>query len=241
MQIFKNNTKDIPADFASEGYKKARYHYLLQILFGESLAIDYSKTIAEFAPNAEAREFLLKQQNDEERHLEMLTDYVEKIDRPAVKISKHMRGLHKMVEKILEEKDYAGAVLMQNFIVEGLVIVLLKEMQKHGDADLKKICEDIIKDEVSHVGFGVSQMRELLIRDPRLQTNLANLQRRALFRAVLLFTDLARDAKHLGIVWDGLARAIVEDHLSRVKEAGFNIPFYDRWALKIAIWFFIAV
>jgi 1,2-phenylacetyl-CoA epoxidase catalytic subunit len=241
--MFKNNSKTINADFDSENYKKARFHYLLQILFGESLAIDYSKTIAEFAPTPEARAFLLKQQADEERHLEMLTDYVETIDRPKVKISKHMRGLHRIVEKILKEKDYAGAVMMQNFIVEGLVIVLLKEMQKHGDETLKKICADITHDEISHVAFGVSQMRELLAKekDNKLQNRLSNIQRRALIRSVLFFTNLAGEAKDLNIEWDRLAKETVEEHLLRIKNSGFKLTFYDSWALKFSLWFYTVV
>jgi hypothetical protein len=48
----------------SEEYKNARYHYLLQVVFGEVSAIDYCKTIAEFAPTQEAKEFLLQQQKE---------------------------------------------------------------------------------------------------------------------------------------------------------------------------------
>ena len=243
MQISKSKIKTLNPDFEGEDYKKARYHYLLQILFGESLAINYSKTIAGFAPTPDAKAFLLKQQAEEERHLEMLTDYVQAIDRPPVKISKHMRGLHKIVEKILEQRDYAGAIMMQNFIVEGLVIVLLKEMQKHGDDTLKQICTDIIKDEVGHVAFGVSQMRELLSKekDNKLQNRLSNIQRRALVRSLLLFIDLGNEAKDLGIKWDLLAEEVVEEHLKRIKDAGFKLTFYDNLALKFSVWFYTLV
>jgi hypothetical protein len=55
-------------------YAKARHHYLTQIVYGEVLAKDYCKQMANFAPTEEAKEFLLKQQSEEEKHLEILTE-----------------------------------------------------------------------------------------------------------------------------------------------------------------------
>ncbi len=224
-----------------ENYQKARFHYLLQILFGESLAINYSKTIANFAPTEESKNFLLRQQKEEESHLELLSDYVASIDRPKVTISKHMKGLHNIMERALEKKDYPASILVQNFIVEGLVIVLIEEMSKHGDDKLKELCDKIIKDEVFHVAFGVSELKKELLKNSKLNRKLSNIQRLALFRAVLSFTDLALEARYMGIAWDDLARKVVEDHLIRIKDAGLKIPFYDKLILRTAIWFFVIV
>lgn len=237
MKILRNKKVNIE----DKNYQEARFHYLLQILFGESLAINYSKTIASFAPSKESQDFLLRQQKEEESHLELLSDYVASIDRPAVKISKHMKELHNIMEKSLEKKDYPASILVQNFIVEGLVIVLIEEMSKHGDEKLKKLCLKINKDEVSHVAFGVSELKKELLKDSKLNKKLSNIQRLALFRAVLFFTDLAIEASYMGIAWDDLARKVVENHLTRIKDAGLKIPFYDKLLLKVAIWFFIIV
>lgn len=237
MKILRN--KKVNVD--DENYQKARFHYLLQILFGESLAINYSKTIAGFAPTEESQDFLLRQQREEETHLDLLSDYVAGIDRPAVKISKHMKELHSIMEKALESKDYPASILVQNFIVEGLVIVLIEEMSKHGDEKLKELCRTINKDEVFHVAFGVSELKKELLKDSKLNKKLSNIQRLALFRAVLFFTDLAMEARYMGIAWDDLARKVVEDHLTRIKDAGLKIPFYDKLLLRAAIWFFVIV
>lgn len=239
-------SKQIIANTESEEYKKARYHYLLQVIFGETLAINYCNVIASFAPNENAKNFLIKQQADEDRHLEALTDYMNIPSRPDVKISRHMGDVHKVMDKVLEEKDYAGSILIQNFIAEGLVIILLQEMSKHGDASLKQLCDSINHDEVSHVQFGVSELKRILsehdgVRGKKLNRRLATLQRKVLFHGVLLFADLAREARHLGIKWDDLADKVLEDHYARIKEADFHIPFYDKIMLKVAIWFFIVV
>jgi 1,2-phenylacetyl-CoA epoxidase catalytic subunit len=233
----------IKAKENSEEYKKARYHYLLQVIYGETLAINYCNVMSEFAPNKAAKDFLLKQQIDEDRHLEALTDYMNIPDRPEVKVSKHMGDVHKVMEKALKEKDYAGSILVQNFIAEGLVIILLQEMSKHGDAQLKELCESINQDEVSHLKFGVDEIKKMLKEDTdgKLSKRLASIQRKVLFHGVLLFADLALEAKHLGIKWDELADKVLEDHYNRIKEANFHIPWYDKAMLKIAIWFFVTV
>ncbi len=239
-------SKEIITNTESEEYKKARYHYLLQVIFGETLAIDYCNVIASFAPNQNAKDFLLKQQADEDKHLEALTDYMNIPSRPDVKVSKHMGAVHKVMHKTLEEKDYAGSILIQNFIAEGLVIILLGEMSKHGDATLAELCDSINRDEVSHVQFGVSELKRMLSEHngegaKKLNRRLATLQRKVLFHGVLLFADLALEAKDLGIKWDDLADKVLEDHYARIKEADFHIPFYDKIMLKVAIWFFVIV
>lgn len=224
--------------FDSEEYKQARFHYLLQVIFGESLAINYCKTIAEFAPNEDSKTFLLKQQEEEETHLYLLSEYAAKIDRPKSEISKHMRGLHNVIDKALIEKDYASSIFIQNFVVEGLVITMTKELYEHGDEDLKRISAVILHDEVRHVEFGVKEIKRELETNKCNLNKLINIQRKALFQAVLLFADLAIDVKHLGIKWDKMAEDTVKEHLKRIEDAGMHIPLFDKLFLKTAILFF---
>ena len=49
------------------------------------------------------------------------------------------------------------------------------------------------------------------------------------------------EAKDLNIEWDRLAKETVEEHLLRIKNAGFKLVFYDRWALKFSLWFYTIV
>ena len=231
------NTQKQNTDYGSESYKKARFHYLLQIIFGESLAINYCKTIATFAPSAEARDFLLQQQIEEETHLELLTEYVAHIDRPHVPISSNMRRLHAVMDKVLEDKDYAKSVFVQNFIVEGLVITLLEEMSRHGDEGLKSLCDKIISDEVRHVQFGVDELKSILSQnDKRIYSELIAIQRRTLLPSILLFFNLAVDARKLGIDWDVLAAKTIEKHTGHIRAADFHLPLLDRMFLTICVW-----
>lgn len=232
MSLF---TLDVP-DFTSHEYARARLHYLIQIVFGESLAINYCKTIAEFAPTEEAKTFLLKQQAEEEKHLEMLTDAMEQMERPYAPISPNMKKLHMLMEDALTQKDYALSIFVQNFIVEGLVITLLEEMQKHCDPLLADVAKKIIADEVSHVQFGITELAKILKqKDHQVYDDLIATQRKALFYAILLFADVARDTSKLGIAWDKLAEKTISTHVQRISEAGFTLPLFDRVFLNTAV------
>ena len=230
-------------DWESHEYKRARFHYLLQILYGESLAIDYCETMSTFAPTKEAKNFLLQQQEEENAHLELLTDVVSKMERPPERVSLHMNKLHKLMEPALKEKDWPACILVQNFIVEGLAITLCEQQGEYGDEVIHQVFDTILKDEVRHVAFGVQELRKVLESDTdgTMHKRLVRIQRKALYHAVMLFKDLAPDADDLGMQWDDLAEKVVRDHMNRIKQAGLNLPFLDRVFLKGAIAFFVAI
>lgn len=230
-------------DWESQEYKHARYHYLLQIIYGESLATNYCSIMSTFAPTKEAKEFLLQQQKEEDTHLELLSDVVAKMDRPNEHISPHMSKLHKLMEPALEEKDWSTCILIQNFIVEGLAVTLCEQQGEYGDDVIHKVFSTIIKDEVRHVAFGVQELKKILETDTNglIRKKLIRAQRKALFHAVMLFGDLAPDAGKLGMEWDDLAEKVVRDHIDRITQAGFHLPFFDRMFLKAAVVFFAVI
>jgi 1,2-phenylacetyl-CoA epoxidase catalytic subunit len=233
MRLF--TTKE--ADFSSDAYKKARLHYLIQIIFGESMAINYCRTMATFAPTEEAKAFLLKQQEDEDNHLDWLTEAVAKMERPPVRISHNMRQLHENMEQALADKDYPLCILIQNFIVEGLVITLLEELQKHGDPILSNVCARIVADEIRHVQFGVDELKRIIAEgDKKVYNKLITTQRVSLFYSLRLFMDIASDSGKLGIAWDDLAQRVMEMHVARITEAKLHLPLFDKYFLKYAIW-----
>lgn len=230
-------------DWESSEYQRARFHYLLQILYGESLAIDYCSAMSAFAPTKEASAFLLQQKKEEDVHLELLTDVVSKMARPHEHISSHMAGLHGLMEPALEQKNWPVCILIQNFIVEGLAITLCQQQGKYADDTLHRVFTTIVKDEVHHVAFGVQELKKVLEKDidGRVRRELVWIQRKALYHAALLFKDLAPDARELGMGWDDLSKKVLSDHVERIKEANFHLPLFDRIFLKSAIAFFSIV
>ncbi len=217
-------------DTNSEKYYRTRYHYLLQIIFGETIAIDYCRTIANFAPLPKAREFLLQQQTEEERHLELLTQYVGSHPRPNVLISPYLKKLDALMSHAIAKRDYTECIFIQNFIVEGLNITLLRELEHHTDGVLSELCTTILKDEIKHMEFGVSEVRRILNEDTQKKTRkkLIRLQRITLLYATGLATTLARESKHIGIPMHEFAEKAVDEHFLRVVQAGLLLPLVDR-------------
>jgi 1,2-phenylacetyl-CoA epoxidase catalytic subunit len=227
-------------DWESEAYKRARFHYLLQIIYGESLAENYCQTMSTFAPTADARDFLLQQQREEDAHLELLTDMVSHMVQPNVPISKHARKLHDRMERALIEQDWATCLMIQNFIIEGFSITLCGQQGKYGDGEIHRVFERIVRDEKNHVAFGVRELKKLIDADTdgALQKKLAGIQRRILFRSILFFKDIAPDADDLGIAWDDLGERMMREHLERIAQVGLRLPFLDRLFLQTALTFF---
>lgn len=223
----------------SKEYTKARYHYLLQIIFGETIAIDYCRTMASFTNNEEASTFLLQQQKEEELHLDMLTEYVGMHPRPAVLISPYLKRLDDVMRDAIDKKDYVACVFIQNFIVEGLNISLLKELEHHSDVVLSELSTKILKDEMRHMEFGVTEIKRILQENnsPVLLKKLIWLQRKTLFYSTGLAMTLAREAKDLGIPMDEFAKTALDDHFDRISRAGLPLPYIDTLLFKTAILF----
>lgn len=217
-------------DVEGEAYSKARYHYLLQIVFGETIAIDYCRIMATFAPTPEARRFLLQQQNEEEDHLELLTDYVGSHPRPHAHVSWWLKKLDTIMAEAIERKDYVASIFIQNFIIEGLNISLLRELEHHTDSVLSELSTRILRDEIGHMEFGVNEVKRMLEEDGSyiFRRNLIRLQRKTLFYAIGLSLELAREAKDLGIPMKEFSRKTVEEHIDRISRAGLPLPFFDR-------------
>jgi rubrerythrin len=226
-------------DTDSAEYARARYHYLLQIEFGESLAIDFCKTIALFAPNEKAKAFLLKQQEDEERHLDMMTDYIGSHMRTGERISKYMRKMDAILRDAVERQDYVGSIFVQNFIIEGLNISMLLEIEHHADGELSELLSKVLKDEMTHMQFGINEIKRILSENKSKLTikKLISLQRRTIFYAVIIATQLSRDAKYLGIPMNEFAKKVFNDHFDRIREANFPLPWVDRLAFRGVIVF----
>jgi len=223
----------------SISYLKARYHYLLQILFGETMAIDYCQTMATFAPSKKARDYLLEQQKEEDSHLEILTDYVSHHPRPEVLITPYSRKLHDLMSLAIKDRDYVAAVFIQNFVIEGLNVSLLKEFEHHSDSVLSELCTQILKDEVRHTEFGVEEMRNILEKDQSLalRKKLNVLHRRTLYYSLRIAMDLGRESKYLGIPLYEFARKALDDHFNRITRAKFPLPYFDKIIFNLAITF----
>lgn len=211
-------------------YSKARYHYLIQIIYGETLAIDYCSKIAEFAPNEQARAFLLKQQEEENLHLELLTEYVSSHSRYSGEVSGYFSKVHVLMNEAIEEKDYVTAIFIQNFLVEGLVVTLLSELEHHTDPELSALSRRILDDERKHMEFGLIEMKRILEEgvSEEMMDKLKRVHRTTFLNGALLAISLLRESNRLGIPMPEFSKNVVNHHLERVQIAHFPISFIDQ-------------
>lgn len=226
-------------DVDGKEYSHARYRYLLQIIFGETAAIDYFYKMSKFAPNQEAKNFLLKQHEEERTHLELLTEYVVKHLRSEEAISPALKKLDKIVFESVENQDYVACVFIQNFILEGLNVSLLYELEHHTDGFLSELITRILKDEIKHTEFGITEVKRILSEDKSIEMRkkLIKLQRKILLHVVRLAMFLYSRAKDLGIpVGEALGKTI-DEHLKRIEIIGLELPFVDKLFFKSAKYF----
>lgn len=230
-------------DIGTTSYSKARYHYIIQIIYGETLAIDYCSRIAEFAPNEHARKFLLKQQEEENFHLELLTDYVSAHSRYSEEVSGYFSNVHVLMNQAIEEKDYVTAIFIQNFLVEGLVVTLLSEFEHHTDPELSALSRRILDDERKHMEFGLTEIKRILEEglDGAMMTKIRRVHRTTFLNGALLAVSLLRESNKLGIPMPEFSRNVVDQHFERIQAAKFPLSFIDKAflvAIKSALSFF---
>ncbi len=198
--------------------------------------------MATFAPNEEARTFLLQQQKEEDEHLDLLTSYVTRHPRPEVLISSDLKKIDEIMSKAIEKKDYVECVFIQNFIIEGLNITLLRELEHHADGILSELSTKILRDEVRHMEFGITEIERILKEDTsqKLRKKLIWLQRKTLFYSTNLAMTLAGEAKDLGIPMYEFSEKAVGEHFKRIERSGFPLPWIDRIAFN-AIMIFLKI
>jgi 1,2-phenylacetyl-CoA epoxidase catalytic subunit len=218
----------------SEEYKNARYHYLLQVVFGEVSAIDYCKTIAEFAPTQEAKEFLLQQQKEEEKHLDMLTSYLVERKGADTSLVYLVKRLDDIIREHITNKDYVQSIFLQHFFVEGLNVSLLKELEHHADGELSELVREILNDEVRHVEFGVRELRRILEEDTSniIRKELAKSQRKITYTAILLFFKTALDLKRMSLPLPEALAKTIREYKMNLSRIGLPLPLLDRLVLK---------
>lgn len=230
-------------EIGTVSYSKARYHYVIQIIYGETLAIDYCSRIAEFAPNEEARNFLLEQQEEENLHLELLTEYVTVHSRYPEEVSGYFSNVHMIMNDAIEQKDYVTAIFIQNFLVEGLVVTLLSEFEHHTDSELSALSRRILNDERKHLEFGLSEMKRILQKglDKGTMRKIRSVHRTTFLNGVFLAISLLRESNRLGIPMPEFSRNVIDQHLSRVYAAKFPLSLVDKmffFSVKFVLSFF---
>jgi TusA-related sulfurtransferase len=115
--------------------------------------------------------------HDEARHIEVFT----KRALIGGYAGQALASTELSLKTLLEERDFSGAVLLLNVLGEGTFLDLLAFVERHApDAATRAAARLAHRDEVRHVHFGISHVRQRMAGDPDQRANLvAAAERRA--------------------------------------------------------------
>ncbi len=152
--------KLVPA--SSELFQRSFAHFVS----GEEISLACATELATLVPDEVSSRYLLIQAGEEKTHLEHFRHKLEQFGLGEAKLSRYVAPSFKKfgeaIERRLAAKDYVGALVGNNVVVEGLAICLLelgcKDLRANSD-EISKFLDFVLEDERHHVRFGERRLR----------------------------------------------------------------------------------
>ena len=133
---------------------------------GEEISYACATELATIAPDLASSKYLLVQAGEEMSHLDHFRTKLDQFGLGEAKLSKFVAPsfakFGEAITKRLERRDYVGALVGNNVVVEGLAICLLemgcKDLRENSD-EISKFLDFVLEDERHHVRFGEVRLR----------------------------------------------------------------------------------
>ncbi len=128
---------------------------------GEEISLACATELSGFVPDRASSQYLLIQASEEQSHLEHFRTKLEQFGLGEAKLNRFVAPSFKKfgeaIEKRVAARDYVGALVGNNVVVEGLAICLLemgcKDLRANSD-EISKFLDFVLEDERHHVRFG---------------------------------------------------------------------------------------
>jgi rubrerythrin len=132
-----------------------------QFVSGEEISYACATELATIVPDAASAKYLLVQAGEEMTHLNHFRSKLAQFGLGDAKLSKFVAPsfakFGTAIAKRLERRDYVGAMVGNNVVVEGLAICLLEmgcaDLRANSD-EISKFLDFVLEDERHHVRFG---------------------------------------------------------------------------------------
>jgi rubrerythrin len=152
--------KLLPA--SAELFQRSFAHFVS----GEEISYACATELATIVPDGASAKYLLVQAGEEMTHLDHFRSKLDQFGLGEAKLSKFVApsfaNFGKAIAKRLERKDFVGAMVGNNIVVEGLAICLLemgcKDLRANSD-EIAKFLDFVLEDERHHVRFGERRLR----------------------------------------------------------------------------------
>jgi rubrerythrin len=133
---------------------------------GEEISYACATELATIAPDRASAKYLLVQAGEEMTHLDHFRGKLDQFGLGEAKLAKFVAPsfakFGAAIAKRLERKDYVGALVGNNVVVEGLAICLLelgcRDLRENSD-EITKFLDFVLEDERHHVRFGEVRLR----------------------------------------------------------------------------------
>jgi rubrerythrin len=128
---------------------------------GEEISLACATELSTIAPDAASAKYLLVQAGEEQTHLDHFRHKLDQFGLGESKLSAFVSPSFKKfgeaITRRLKAKDYVGAMVGNNIVVEGLAICLLemgcRDLRENSD-EIAKFLDFVLEDERHHVRFG---------------------------------------------------------------------------------------
>jgi rubrerythrin len=152
--------KLLPA--SAELFQRSFAHFVS----GEEISYACATELATIVPDAASAKYLLVQAGEELTHLEHFRTKLDQFGLGEAKLSSYVSPsfsrFGEAIAKRLQARDYVGAMVGNNIVVEGLAICLLemgcKDLRANSD-EITKFLDFVLEDERHHVRFGERRLR----------------------------------------------------------------------------------
>lgn len=133
---------------------------------GEEISLACATELSSIAPDRASARYLLVQAGEEQHHLDHFRGKLTQFGLGEAKLSRFIAPSFKKfgeaIQGRLAQKDYVGALVGNNVVVEGLAICLLemgcKDLRANSD-EVSKFLDFVMEDEIHHVRFGERRLR----------------------------------------------------------------------------------
>ncbi|WP_230458444.1 ferritin-like domain-containing protein [Leptospira santarosai] len=149
---------------------------IASFLIAEHHSINNTAQMITLAPDEESSIFLSTQVLDEARHFEVFNARIKNLGVTSEKRNELMeryttpplKKFFELIEEQIDKKSFAGAVVGQNLILEGMAYPVYRYESKYWsklDPGLSQIILGAFADEVQHTGFGEAYLNLIIKKD----------------------------------------------------------------------------
>lgn len=214
-------------DFQSEVYKDAYSRIDAIVIEGEQEACENYHTLAELLPDY--KDQLVAQAKMESRHKKGFEACGRNlgVTPDMAYANRFFADLHQNFQTAAAQNQIATCLLIQSLIIECFAIAAYNIYIPVADDFARKITENVVKDEYTHLNFGEAWLKDNF-ESSKEEIEAANRQNLPLVWRML--NEVERDADVLGMEKE----ALIEDFMIQYGEALSNIGFTTRDIMRMS-------